>query len=161
MDVQLVVVEGKPLGAAIPLKVDRFVIGREPGCQLRPKSEAVGAQQCAILQKGRSVSICDLGSPQGTLLNGRRLRKGEEVRVRDGDRLQVGQLIFAIQIDAGPAEMAPRRRRRRGLAGLPLARTGGTGQAQRLVVAGVARRDRRLTAEAHPRTGRPVRLHEL
>lgn len=104
MRVNLVVVEGKPLGAVIPLKADRFVIGRDPGCQLRPKSEAVGGRQCAIKQEGGQVSVCDLGGIQGTFVNDRCLHRGDEVRVRDGDRLQVGQLIFTIQIDADPID---------------------------------------------------------
>jgi len=107
MNVNLVVVEGKPLGAVIPLKAERFVIGREPGCQLRPRSAAVADRQCAILRAGPKVSVRDLGGALGTLVNNRCLGRGDEVRVRDGDRLQIGQLIFAIQIEAAPADADP------------------------------------------------------
>ena len=99
MNVNLVVVEGRPLGAVIPLKAHRFVIGRDQGCQLRPRGEEVADRHCAILQDGPMVSVRDLGGTGGTLVNNRCLRGGDEVRVRDGDRLQVGHLIFSIQID--------------------------------------------------------------
>ena len=105
MKVQLVVVEGKPLGAVIPLKADPFVIGRDPACQLRPKGEGVSGRQCAIFRRGPHVAVRDLGSDRGTLVNDRCLRTGDEMRVSDGDRLQVGHLIFAIRIDEGVREV--------------------------------------------------------
>jgi pSer/pThr/pTyr-binding forkhead associated (FHA) protein len=98
MDVNLVVVEGKPLGAVIPLKSKRFVIGRDPGCQLRPKSPTVSNHHCVLTRRNDHVTVSDLGSTNGTLVNDRNLHRGEEVRVSDGDRIQVGQLIFAIRI---------------------------------------------------------------
>ena len=110
MKVNLVVVEGKPLGAVIPLKADPFLIGRDPGCQLRPKGDEVSERQCAILRRGPHVAVRDLGSARGTLVNDRCLRRGDEMRVSDGDRLQVGHLIFAIRIEeeaAAPAADDP------------------------------------------------------
>ncbi len=106
MKVQLVVVEGKPLGAVIPLKADPFVIGRDPSCQLRPKGDGVSGRQCAILRRGPHIAVRDLGSARGTLVNDRCLRTGDEMRVSDGDRLQVGHLIFAIRIDEEAREAA-------------------------------------------------------
>ncbi|HEX8201672.1 MAG TPA: FHA domain-containing protein [Isosphaeraceae bacterium] len=109
MEVNLVVVEGRPLGAVIPLRTKRFVIGRDPGCQLRPKSQAVSNHHCVLVRRNDHVTVSDLGSTNGTLVNDRCLRRNEEVRVSDGDRLQVGQLIFAIRIssDASPEVVDP------------------------------------------------------
>jgi anti-anti-sigma factor len=98
MEVNLVVVEGKPLGAVIPLRAKRFVIGRDPSCQLRPKSPTVSLHHCVLTRRNDHVTVSDLGSTNGTLVNDRCLHRGEEVRVCDGDRLQVGQLIFAVRI---------------------------------------------------------------
>ena len=106
MIVHLVVVEGKPLGAVIPLKLNPFVIGRGQDCNLRPRSELVSDRQCAIIRRGTQVVVRDLGSAQGTLVNDRCLRRGDEMRVADGDRLQIGQLIFAIRIDAEAQDLA-------------------------------------------------------
>ena len=102
MEVKLVVVEGRPLGAVIPVRASPFVIGRDPGCQLRPKNPAVSNQHCAILQRGNDVVVQDLGSTNGTLVNDHCLDDGEETPLSDGDRLQVGQLIFVVQIPAEP-----------------------------------------------------------
>ncbi len=108
MPIHLVVVEGKPLGAVIPLKTDPFLIGKAPGCQLRPRGAEVADRQCAIFRRGPHVTVRDLGGTPGTLVNDRCLKGGDEARVGDGDRLQVGQLIFAIRIEPeDPASAAP------------------------------------------------------
>ncbi|CAN5649819.1 hypothetical protein BH23PLA1_BH23PLA1_01270 [soil metagenome] len=99
MNVKLVVVEGVRLGSVVPVLNERFLIGRDSGCQLRPKSPTISHQHCALTRRGDHVVVQDLGSTNGTLVNDHRLVKGEEIRVHDGDRLQVGQLIFIIQID--------------------------------------------------------------
>ena len=104
MRVNLVVIEGVQQGKVIPLTTERFEIGRGEDCQLRPKSQTVSLRQCAILRRGRHVTVEDLGSTNGTLVNERCLRLGDEARVSDGDRLQVGQLIFVFRIEAGPEE---------------------------------------------------------
>ncbi len=98
MDVDLVVVEGRPLGAVVPVKVSPFVIGRDPGCQLRPKNPAASGRHSAILLRDDQVVVEDLGSTNGTLVNDHCLHAGEEVPLVDGDRLQVGQLIFVVRI---------------------------------------------------------------
>jgi len=98
MDVDLVVVEGRPLGAVVPVKVSPFLIGRDPGCQLRPKNPAASGRHSAIFVRDGQVVVGDLGSTNGTLVNDQCLHAGEEVQVVDGDRLQVGQLIFVVRI---------------------------------------------------------------
>jgi len=102
MRVNLVVIEGVQQGKVIPLNTERFEIGRGKDCQLRPKSPTVSIRQCAILRRGRHVIVEDLGSTNGTLVNERCLKMGDEVRISHGDRLQVGQLIFVFQIESGP-----------------------------------------------------------
>ncbi len=98
MDVDLVVVEGRPLGAVVPVKVSPFVIGRDPGCQLRPKNPTASGRHSAIFLRDDQVVVGDLGSTNGTLVNDHCLHAGEEVPLVDGDRLQVGQLIFVVRI---------------------------------------------------------------
>lgn len=99
--VRLKVLEGKPQGATIPVVGGSMTIGRDPSCQLRPKHESVGAQHCRIrvADDGR-VSVRDLGSPSGTLLNGRKLSPADSVIARCGDHLQVGPLLFEVQNDS-------------------------------------------------------------
>jgi predicted component of type VI protein secretion system len=97
MQVSLVIVEGKPLGARIPLIGSVFLIGRHARCQLRPRDESVSNFHCAILQRGQTVSVRDLQSSNGSFVNAQRLT--EEVRVTHGDLLRVAALRFAFHID--------------------------------------------------------------
>ena len=101
---RLKVIEGKPLGATIPVSGAAFVIGRDPTCQLRPKHESVGEQHCRLRVTEKHVSVRDLGSIAGTTLNGRKLSPSDSVIAVTGDHLKVGNLVFEVDIDA-PAEM--------------------------------------------------------
>jgi anti-anti-sigma regulatory factor len=104
---KLKVIEGKPLGATIPVSGAAFVIGRDPTCQLRPKHESVGERHCRIRVAEKHVSIRDLGSDAGTTLNGRKLSPSDSVIAFTGDQLRVGNLVFEVSIDT-PVEMVLR-----------------------------------------------------
>ncbi len=101
MKVNLVVTAvGPNNGRAIPIGVAKFVIGRDPACHLRPASQAISKQHCAIhLRKGQ-VWVQDFGSTNGTLVNDEAVRG--EAQVRDGDSLKIGPLEFRVQILATP-----------------------------------------------------------
>jgi pSer/pThr/pTyr-binding forkhead associated (FHA) protein len=96
MEVKLHVLEGKQKGREIPLPETIFLIGRDHQCHLRPHCELVSKLHCAIAAWAGRVRVRDLKSRNGTFLNGRPING--EVVVRDGDRLQVGTLVFAFRI---------------------------------------------------------------
>lgn len=104
-------------GTTIPLPVGRFLIGREEDCHLRPNSELVSRHHCVFTHDEYTVRVRDLGSTNGTFVNGKRLR-GTAV-LNSGDRVTVGKLEFEVLIgdeagratgasgdDAGSAESA-------------------------------------------------------
>jgi predicted component of type VI protein secretion system len=88
--------QGKPLSVIhFP-----FVVGRDPGCQLRPGSSKVSRRHCALLARDGRFFLHDFGSTNGTLLNDRALLGGT-IELMDGDRVEVGPLTFAVLIAAG------------------------------------------------------------
>ncbi len=91
----LKVVGGKQDGKLIPLTTKKFLIGREHDCHLRPNSESVSRHHCAITIDDFSVRVRDLGSSNGTHLNGTRIVGSQPAT--NGDRLTVGGLEFVIQ----------------------------------------------------------------
>ncbi len=97
MKVQLVVVRGKPEGKVIPLVGPRFKIGRGETCHLRPNSEQVSREHAEFAIAGEVVSVKDLGSRNGTLVNGKALTT-ESCQLKDRDLVQVGPLTFAVSI---------------------------------------------------------------
>jgi predicted component of type VI protein secretion system len=104
MKVQLVVVRGKPEGKVIPLVGPNFKIGRGETCHLRPNSEQVSREHAEFTIDADSVSVRDLGSRNGTLVNGKALTS--ECRLKDRDLVQVGPLTFAVSISEAPAAKA-------------------------------------------------------
>ena len=96
---ELKVVGGKHAGQVIPLNRQKFLIGREQDCQLRPNSEMVSRHHCVFSVDDYSVRLRDLGSTNGTLVNGERIKK--DVVLVSGDRVVIGNLEFELVIQPG------------------------------------------------------------
>ena len=90
------VVGGKHDGELIPLTREKFIIGREEDCHLRPNSDLVSRHHCAFSIDDFSVRLRDLGSTNGTLVNNERLRG--ETQLSSGDRVTVGNLCLELLI---------------------------------------------------------------
>lgn len=91
----LIVQMGASKGRPVPVVGPRFVIGRHRDCQLRLGSPMVSKLHAAIERRDGRIFLTDLGSTNGTILNGRVLR-GKESEVHDGDRIQVGPVICTL-----------------------------------------------------------------
>lgn len=94
--VMLKVLSSRQQGSVIPLPIGRFLIGREEDCHLRPNSELVSRHHCVFTHDEYTVRVRDLGSTNGTFVNGNRVR-GTSV-LSSGDRVSVGKLEFEIVI---------------------------------------------------------------
>src|SRR5690349_19521616 len=88
----LKVLSARQQGSTIPLPTGRFLIGREEDCHLRPNSELVSRHHCVFTHDEYTVRVRDLGSTNGTFVNGNRVR-GTAV-LSSGDRVTVGKLEF-------------------------------------------------------------------
>jgi len=97
MKLSLVVAQGVHLGKVIPIPVSQFVIGRDENCQLRPSSPAVSKKHCGLFVKGQQVFAKDMGSTNGTFVNGKQI--AGETEIRDGDYLKIGPLEFTVRLD--------------------------------------------------------------
>jgi pSer/pThr/pTyr-binding forkhead associated (FHA) protein len=105
MELKLVVLAGAKQGLEIPLKKEKFLIGRAKECALRAGSEAISRRHCAIVRASGRVTVRDLGSRNGTFVNDERIEK--EVPLSVGDELRVGPLKFRIAaMSSAPAAEA-------------------------------------------------------
>jgi pSer/pThr/pTyr-binding forkhead associated (FHA) protein len=57
----------------------------------------ISRRHAAITLLGKRLNIRDLGSSNGTSLNGNKLDKHEAHQLRDGDKLRMGNLTFRIR----------------------------------------------------------------
>ena len=99
MNVRLVVDKGGQR-KVVPIHHDQAVIGRSHGNTVRIPSAEVSRQHCRLSKKDGLVMVRDLGSVNGTLLNGHRI-SAEEI-VRPGDRVEVGPVTFVVEYELTP-----------------------------------------------------------
>ncbi len=75
-----------------------LILGRQRGCGLRVAAHEISRQHCRIRVHGKQVTVLDLGSANGTFVNGR-LVQGEQL-LTPGDHLQIGPVTFLLEDDA-------------------------------------------------------------
>jgi pSer/pThr/pTyr-binding forkhead associated (FHA) protein len=94
----------------------RVLVGRAGGCELRLPSNdrhaTVSRLHCQIEVRPPRVTICDVGSRNGTYVNGEKIGQRPDWQrpedavgapwpargLRDGDRVQVGETIFQVEV---------------------------------------------------------------
>ncbi|MBN1209105.1 MAG: sigma 54-interacting transcriptional regulator [Myxococcaceae bacterium] len=84
-----------------------LTIGRSPSCELQIEDDKVSRRHARIFLREGHGRLSDLGSRNGTLLNGERVEG--EVLLLPGDRVQIGEttLIYEPLAQAALAETAP------------------------------------------------------
>jgi predicted component of type VI protein secretion system len=103
MKISLKVLSGNHEGKLIPIKEEKFFIGRGDDCHLRPKSESVSRRHCALVQKEGRLLLLDLKSRNGTFVNEKQLSHDKAKILKSGDHIKVGQLEFEVVIEIGIA----------------------------------------------------------
>lgn len=78
----------------IPLISKSVVLGRSDECGIVVESSEASRQHSRITLEGGQLTLEDLGSTNGTILNGRRLRQPEILG--GGDIIAVGQVNFLV-----------------------------------------------------------------
>jgi hypothetical protein len=106
-------VEGSGTPLLLPL-IDEAVIGRrDPSTQASPELDLTpyGAYQLGISRRHASIErrdnvpvLVDLGSRNGTFLNGHRLEANQVVPIHQGDEIRLGKIVMKIYIEEQDAE---------------------------------------------------------
>jgi len=100
MDVNLTMLREKGSPKTINLINNPTIIGRRGDCDLRVPSMTVSRRHCQINNDNGTLRIRDLGSRNGTVINGRRIQQAE---LKAGDELKIGPVKFIFQIDGQTA----------------------------------------------------------
>ena len=102
MKVNLVLLKVGGNNKAFVLPSEVTIVGRRQDCDLCIPLMVISRRHCAINMDDGQLSVRDLGSSNGTFVNGERV---EEANLSPGDKLTIGPLTFVIQIDGKPAEI--------------------------------------------------------
>lgn len=96
MRAQLIPVDG---GAPICITKDLVIVGRKEDCDLRLDHKSVSKQHCVIVKTDGLLLLRDLGSTNGTRVNGTRVRRAA---LLPNDQLSIAHFKFRVFL--GPDE---------------------------------------------------------
>jgi pSer/pThr/pTyr-binding forkhead associated (FHA) protein len=80
----------------MPIGSDVLVIGRASDADVRLSDTGVSRRHAELRREGDDHVLVDLGSTNGTLVNGRPI---ERVRLSSGDRIEVGATVLLFERD--------------------------------------------------------------
>jgi hypothetical protein len=99
------VASGPGAGTELLLRpADRAIAGRGADCQMAIPDSGLSRKHLELAWDGTSCRLTDLGSTNGTLVNGRLVK---EALLRPGDRIEAGDTVLAIEPCAGPDDARP------------------------------------------------------
>jgi pSer/pThr/pTyr-binding forkhead associated (FHA) protein len=97
---ELQIVTGNHCGERIRLDFHRFLIGAERDCDMRPTSPLLSRHHCVFKKDEYSLRIRDLGSMNGTFVNGRRIFT--EAILKPGDVVRIADVTFQVHLPRPP-----------------------------------------------------------
>lgn len=92
----LVVVRGRSAGEEHPLLREKLVLGRGPGADIVIDDAEMSSHHAAIEFTGDGFRICDLGSTNGTFVNGKPIHAGD---LAAGDRIELGRHLLQLRLE--------------------------------------------------------------
>src|SRR5437588_7694028 len=87
-------ISGKYQGGEFPLRMDReIIVGRSSELDMVLVEDMVSRKHAKITASGDQIVIQDLGSTNGTFVNGEKIKKA---RLKEGDRILIGTSIIKL-----------------------------------------------------------------
>ena len=94
---RLVVEQGKLAGHGYDLTRPAIVIGRGQDCDIILDEHQVSRQHARLQQSPEGWTLLDLGSTNGTLVNGQPLKAHAPYALQPGDRVSLGTAVLSLQ----------------------------------------------------------------
>src|SRR4051812_44129602 len=80
------------------------LIGKEPQCRVRLDHPAVSRRHAVLEVRGDEWFLTDLGSRNGTFVNGQRLEGSGGVPVAHGDQIRISPWVFRVALGRTTAD---------------------------------------------------------
>lgn len=94
--IKLYLMDGKDEIQSFDLLKDTLTIGRSSSNDICVKDEYVSRKHLRIIKRGGSYFILDLGSTNGTFVEGEQIPKGVEIEVKEGVPIIVGVSLVCL-----------------------------------------------------------------
>ena len=93
---RLVAINGSKKGTTFPLTADQITIGRESASDVSLNHASVSRRHCVIEREGDNFKIRDLGSSNGTFVNGQPVN---EKMLNHADQVRIGSIALLFLIE--------------------------------------------------------------
>jgi serine phosphatase RsbU (regulator of sigma subunit) len=105
---RLVVIKGADAGRSFELDAPELIIGRQTGVHIQLEGQKVSRRQARVLRQGDGFRLEDLGSSNGTFLNGKKLEA--PATLQGMDEIGIGPYLLRFESADAPAEFTIRAR---------------------------------------------------
>lgn len=102
MKISLVMVKADGTSREFPFDKQSVIVGRDEAARLRIPLPSVSRKHCELTIDDEELVVKDLGSANGTYVNGAKVKERE---LSPGDLLTVGGVVFVIRIDGYPTQI--------------------------------------------------------
>ena len=92
------VVETPEAAHEVLVNTEEFLIGRGRDCNLQINEAEISRHHCMLRGRGEQYALLDLGSSNGTFLNGHRVTS--QATLQEGDEVRLGKHRFRVVMDA-------------------------------------------------------------
>jgi diguanylate cyclase (GGDEF)-like protein len=100
----LILIRGNPQGHRFFITSDEMIIGRDPATDISISDASISRKHAKITREGTVIKIEDLGSQNGTVLNGKKLETGHVAKLAKEDLIKLGNSIVKY-LPAGEIEI--------------------------------------------------------
>jgi pSer/pThr/pTyr-binding forkhead associated (FHA) protein len=83
----------------IPIQGSEFLLGRGSDCDLRLRDINISRHHCLIRLRPQEITLVDLGSSNGTFVNGQRVLS--QLNLKSGDEIRLAEFRFFVDLGEG------------------------------------------------------------
>ncbi|ATB31402.1 FHA domain-containing protein [Melittangium boletus] len=97
MSFQLTIAEGKEAGKEFVFELDSVLIGRVSECDVVLYDSGISRRHCRVFAEAGAYFAEDLGSSNGSRVNGQPIKPNGKQALVDGDQLTLGPVVFVFK----------------------------------------------------------------